>query len=213
MRRQPRQARSQERVNQILAVAEQMFITEGYNATTTNAIAARAKVPIGSLYQFFPDKAAIVQALALRYMEQLHLSFAELDPASVSQMPLSDYVDMLIDTTDRFFTDYPGYHAIFMQVQGTIPELTEIENAADAQSIQDLAVSLAQRNSELSPVDCEAIAFVLVKTIGTLLWLSLSQENHFRQRLVTETKRFTLNYLQSYFRSSTISPNNSTEAG
>ncbi len=199
MRRQPRQARSQERVNQILDVAEQMFITEGYAAATTNAIAARAKVPIGSLYQFFPDKGAIVKALAMRYTEQLHQRFAELDSIDLNNLPLSIYVDRLIDVTDQFFTDRPGYHAIFMQVQGTIPELEEIENAADTQLIEDFATSLSLYYSDLQPADYEAIAFVLVKAIGTLLWLSLSQEKSFRQRLVAETKRFTLNYLQSYF--------------
>jgi AcrR family transcriptional regulator len=199
MRRQPRQVRSQERVNQILDVAEQMFIAEGYSATTTNAIAIRAKVPIGSLYQFFPDKGAILQALAIRYAEQLHQRFAEVDPADITNLPLAAYVDRIIDTTDQFFTDYPGYHAIFMQVQGTIPELEEIENVADAQLIQDLATSLSQYYSDLDPADYEAIAFVLVKAIGTLLWLSLSQERSFRQRLVAETKRLMLSYLQSYF--------------
>jgi AcrR family transcriptional regulator len=199
MRSIPRQARSQERVSQILAVAEQMFITEGYNATTTNAIAARAKVSIGSLYQFFPDKAAIVQALALRYIEELHFRFAELDPNHIDRLSLAAYVELLIDTTAQFFTDRPGYHAIFMQVQGTIPGLAEIEAAADARLIQDLSISLAQRNLVLTPIDREAISFVLVKAIGTLLWLSLSQEEHLRQKIVTETKRFTLTYLQSYF--------------
>jgi AcrR family transcriptional regulator len=199
MRRQPSQARSQARVSQILDVAEQMFITEGYAATTTNAIAANAKVPIGSLYQFFPDKAAIVKALALRYTEQLHRRFAELDAIELNALPLSIYVDRLIDVTDRFFTDYPGYHAIFMQVQGTISELEELENAADVQLIQSFATSLSQYYSDLQPADYEAIAFVLVKAIGTLIWLSLSQEQDFRQRLVAETKRFTFNYLQSYF--------------
>lgn len=62
MRRQPRQARSQERVNRILDVVEALFISEGYTATTTSAISKRAKVAIGSLYQFFPDKAATVKA-------------------------------------------------------------------------------------------------------------------------------------------------------
>jgi AcrR family transcriptional regulator len=199
MRRQPRQARSQERVSQILDVAEQMFIAEGYNATTTNAIATRAKVPIGSLYQFFPDKGAMVKALAMRYAEQLHQRFVELDTTDIINLPLSTYVDRIIDTTDQFFTDYPGYHAIFMQVQGTIPELAEIENAADAQLIQNFAKSLSQYYSDLDTVDYEAIAFVLVKAIGTLLWLSLGQEKSFRQRLVIETKRFTLSYLQSHF--------------
>jgi AcrR family transcriptional regulator len=199
MRSVPRQARSQERVDRILAVAEQMFITEGYNTTTTNAIAAQAKVPIGSLYQFFPDKAAIVRALALRYMEELHLRFINLEPNTVNSLSLKAYVDLLIDTTAQFFTDRPGYHAIFMQVQGTIPELAEIEDAADAQLIQDLSISLAQRDPALSEIDRQAIAFVLVKAIGTLLWLSLSQEQNLRQKIVTETKRFALHYLQSYF--------------
>jgi AcrR family transcriptional regulator len=202
MRRQPRQARSQERVSQILDVAEQMFIAEGYATATTNAIATRAKVPIGSLYQFFPDKAAIVQALAVRYAEQLHDRFAALDSDELSTLPLSDYVNQIIDVTDRFFTDYPGYYAIFMQVQGAIPELAEIESVADAQLIQNLATSLSQYDADLQANDYEAIAFVLVKAIGTLLWLSLGQEKDFRQRLVLETKRFTLTYLQSYFPSS-----------
>jgi hypothetical protein len=140
-----------------------------------------------------------VKALAMRYAEQLHQRFVELDTTDIINLPLSTYVDRIIDTTDQFFTDYPGYHAIFMQVQGTIPELAEIENAADAQLIQDFATSLSQYYSDLDTVDYEAIAFVLVKAIGTLLWLSLGQEKSFRQRLVVETKRFTLSYLQSHF--------------
>lgn len=199
MRRQPRQARSQERVSQILDVAEQMFITEGYNATTTNAIASRAKVPIGSLYQFFPDKGAIVQALAIRYVDLLHQRFNALHTAETSDLPLSDYVERVINATEQFFNDYPGYHAIFMQVQGTIPELEAIESTADSQLIQDWAVILSQSYPGLEPADYEAIAFLLVKAIGTLLWLSLSQEKSFRQRLVAETKRLMLSYLQSYF--------------
>jgi AcrR family transcriptional regulator len=61
-----------------------MFVAEGYSATTTNAIAARAQVPIGSLYQFFPDKAAILKALAIQHGEQLHQHLAiSLNPAVV----------------------------------------------------------------------------------------------------------------------------------
>ena len=199
MRRKPRQARSQQRVNRILDVAEDLFASQGYDATTTNAIAARAEVPIGSLYQFFPDKTAILQALALRYAEKLHQEVAVLDDGELATLSLSDYVNQLIDTTDRFFTENPSYHAIFMEVQGTIRELEEIDEVTDAKLIQELAISLAKRDARLDPADYEAIAFVLVKAIGTLLWLSLSQEKTFRQRLVTETKRLTLKYLQSYF--------------
>jgi len=199
MRRKPRQARSQERVNRILDVAEELFASQGYGATTTNAIAAQAQVPIGSLYQFFPDKTAILQALALSYAEKLHQKLVFIDKAETVTLPLTDYVNQLIDTTDRFFTDNPSYYAIFMEVQGTIRELEEIDEATDTKLIQDLASSLANRDARLEPGDYEAIAFVLVKAIGTLLWLSLGQEPLYRQRLVAETKRLTLHYLQSYF--------------
>lgn len=198
MRRKPRQARSQERVNRILDAAEGLFASHGYAATTTNAIAAQAQVPIGSLYQFFPDKAAILQALALRYAELLHQELVLMTENEAVALPLGDYVNQLIDTTVRFFTDNPSYYAIFMEVQGTVRELEEIDEATDAKLIQDLASSLASRDPSLDPGDCEVIAFVLVKAIGTLLWLSLSQEPQYQKRLIAETKRMTLSYLKSY---------------
>jgi AcrR family transcriptional regulator len=203
MRRKPRQARSQERVNRILAVAEDLFASQGYTATTTNAIAAQAQVSIGSLYQFFPDKNAILQALALRYAEMLHQALAVIDEAETPKLLLVDYVNQLIDVTDRFFVEHPSYYAIFMEVQGTVPELKEIDEAADAILIQDLATSLARRDTRLESTDYEAIAFVLVKAIGTLLWLSLGQEKKFR---------LTLNYLQSYFPSELNPPNKTNSA-
>ena len=199
MRRQPRQARSQERVNQILDAAEQMFINEGYDATTTNAIATRAHVPIGSLYQFFPDKAAILQALGMRYIELLHQQITVLHTSETAKLPLSTYVDRVIDTTDQFFRAYPGYYAIFMQVQGKMPELEAMETAADAQYIEDFSAFLSQYRPGLDTADYEAIAFILVEVIGTLLWLAQAQDTTFRQRLVAETKRLMLSYLQTYF--------------
>lgn len=210
MRRKPRQARSQERVNRILDVAEDLFARQGYAATTTHAIADQAQVPIGSLYQFFLDKTAILQALALRYAEKLHQELTAVDQAELVTLSLSDYVNQLIDTTNRFFAENPSYYAIFMEVQGTIPKLEEIDEATDAQLIQDLASSLARRDVGLETGDYEAIAFVLVKAIGTLLWLSLSQEATFRERLVVETKRLTLQYLQSYFPSNPMPAQDST---
>ncbi|MFO0213631.1 MAG: TetR/AcrR family transcriptional regulator, partial [Pseudanabaena sp.] len=109
MRRKPQQARSQERVNRILDVAEHLFASQGYAATTTNAIATHAEVPIGSLYQFFPDKAAILKAMALRYAEKLHQELAVVDEAELAALSLADYVNHLIDTTDHFFSKNPTY--------------------------------------------------------------------------------------------------------
>ena len=68
----------------------------------------------------------------------------------------------------------------------------------DSHFINNWAVELGQRAPRLPLEDRETIAFVLVKTIGTILWLSLSQPPIVRKRLIAETKRFTLSYLQSY---------------
>ena len=193
----PNKPAVRKRVNRILDVAEQMFIEEGYEVTTTNAIAARAEVPIGTLYQFFADKDAILYALVERYVALLKQKFEAHDAEGTAQLP--EYVAQIVDAIDQFFTDYPGYHAIFMQAQGTVAELEAWDNAADAQFIQDWALELAQRDDSLTREDCEAIAFILVKTMGTILWASQSQKPEFRKRLVEETKRFTLSYLQRYF--------------
>jgi AcrR family transcriptional regulator len=203
MRRQPRQARSQERVDRILDIAEQLFISVGYNATTTNAIAVGAKVSIGSLYQFFPDKAAIVYGLATRYNQQLRQLLIELDPIGRESFSLTEYIEQVIDTVDRFFVDYPGYYAIFMSLQSSMPELEAIDTAADVQLIEELAIILSLRCSGLEQEVYRSIAFVLMKTIGTLLWTTQSQDELFRQQLVKETKRLIHSYLESYFPKST----------
>lgn len=214
LRRKPSQARSQERVERILAEAEVLFTTKGYAGTTTNAIAVQAKVPIGSFYQFFPDKAAILQAIAIRYIGRLqqHLKTI-LDTSEVAALSLSEYVERLIDAADQFFTENPSYHAIFMDAQSMVSELNEIDRAGDMALIEDLSIAFAQRNPALTQEDCSIAAFVAIKVIGNLLWLSLDQEQTLRQRLVLETKRLALSYLQNYFPINDNSLNNSVGLG
>lgn len=198
MLRQPKQARSRERVMKILDVADEMFITEGCNAVTTNAIAAKAEVPIGSLYQFFPDKAAIVQALAARYTALHSQKILAMGP-EVELLPFSDVLALVVDTNDQFFADYPGYQAIYMQMQETVPELAAIEEAADVEIIDATAEFLAQRFPGLDADHYQVISMVIVKSIGTFLWLSRSQPPDCRQRLLDETKRLVQSYALSYW--------------
>src|ERR1700754_3103109 len=69
LRRVPVQGRSVARVQRMLDACAEIVDEVGYEGLTTTLLAERAEVAIGSVYQFFPDKRAIVQALTLRNME------------------------------------------------------------------------------------------------------------------------------------------------
>jgi AcrR family transcriptional regulator len=69
-RKQPLQSRSRETVHAILRAAAQVFSARGYAATTTNHIAARAGVSIGSLYEYFPSKDALLVALLEEHLAE-----------------------------------------------------------------------------------------------------------------------------------------------
>src|SRR5688572_2916691 len=68
-RRQPVQARSQARVERILAAATALVEDDGVDAATTRAIAARAGVPVATLYQFFADRDAVLDEVLRRALE------------------------------------------------------------------------------------------------------------------------------------------------
>lgn len=81
---------------------------------------------------------------------------------------VAEYVEQLIDTVEQFFADYPGYYAIFMPLQGSMPELEVIDAAADAQLMQDLAMFLSVRYPNLELEVYKAIT----RTAFTALMLS-----------------------------------------
>jgi AcrR family transcriptional regulator len=198
MRRQPKQTRSQERVYHILNVAEQLFIELGYNQTTTRAIASRAEVPVGSLYQFFPDKEAIVKALANRYFEQEYHLFVQLH-AELAEAPIVVYVNRMIDAFDQFATNHPGYRAVLEQLIDlmTVADIDSLDEY-DQLILKELAHFLERRNPSLDTARCELIATTVMKAANELLWLSLTRDRTFREQLVAETKTLIAAYLQTY---------------
>lgn len=198
MQRKPQQNRSQERVNQILDVAEQLLIEGGHKTTTTRAIAARAQIPIGSLYQFFPDKEAIFKALAMRYNQQMYEMVKVLHTQAAVTMPLSMYVDRAVDTFDQFFVEHPGYQAIFIQSQDLLPVLEEVDAGFASQLIEESAAFLAQRAPSTDLAKHKLAALLIVEGAGQLLWMSLGRYQALREQLLPEIKALVLAYLQQH---------------
>ncbi|HEY9637735.1 MAG TPA: TetR/AcrR family transcriptional regulator [Coleofasciculaceae cyanobacterium] len=198
MRRKPQQARSIERVNHILKIADQVFALRGFEAATTIEIAARAKMSVGSLYRFFPDKAAILKALAGSYLEQLQQAIAKLHSPEAVHLPLSVYVDRANDAFNQFFIEHPGFRSVFVHSHGASSEVLAMQADVDRQIAKHLATFYALRAPNLEPEQCELIALVTVAMVSKLHVLSLTRDEAFREQVMAEVRKSLLAYLQLY---------------
>lgn len=99
-RKQPRQRRSAETVDRILEAAARIFDERGYRATTTNHVAEAAGVSIGSLYQYFPNKDALLVALAEHHIDEVAAQFGDRLARLRTDVPdLPDTVRALLELT------------------------------------------------------------------------------------------------------------------
>lgn len=110
-RRIPCQERGERRVAELIEAAESVIAETGYESATMSAIAECAGAPIGSLYQFFPCKAAITQALRAAYGKQFEETYAAL-AEEAKALTLKQFVGRLIDSTARFVDTHPAFLAL-----------------------------------------------------------------------------------------------------
>lgn len=108
-----RQARGERRIEQLLRAAAEVFAEVGYEAATTNAIAARAGTSPGTLYQFFPNKLAMAEALAGQYVERLKASHAIAMSPDLIKLPLRELLDKVVDTIVAANVNNPGFKSLF----------------------------------------------------------------------------------------------------
>ncbi|MEV6770141.1 TetR/AcrR family transcriptional regulator [Nocardia sp. NPDC051030] len=103
-RREPTQARSRERVERILSAAMKLVTEGGIAAATTRAIAAEADVPVATLYQFFPNREAVLHELIVRIMDQLD--------SELPRMFEDVHADTIESAVDQILVRHRGfYHA------------------------------------------------------------------------------------------------------
>ena len=110
-RKVPQQQRGERRVAELLEAAEAVIAQIGYEAATMSAIAGRARAAIGSLYQFFPNKACITQALRTEYAKQFDSLYAPL-ATQARTMSCQALVSHLINLTVRFVDTHPALPAL-----------------------------------------------------------------------------------------------------
>lgn len=186
LRNVPSQQRSRVRLRRVLDAADEVLEQDGPAAFTTTRIARAAGVPVGSVYRYFPDKQAIVEALALSYwsdFEDLIAGVAETD----EREPLADPVGAVIDALAAAFRARPGFLALWFG--GLLTE--EVRNAtrptrtAVARSV---ARFLGVRWPAASSEELARVAQMVVLAGDQLMREAFRVDPQGNQELMDETK-------------------------
>ena len=137
-RRRPKQARSRVTVDAILEAAAEVLAEEGPEGATTNRIAERAGVSIGTLYQYFANKKALYQALGDRFAEGMRRSVLDLAPIIAEGNNLRTVLQRSLDTLLGGVMADPVLHGM-LHVTALPPRDFEVIDAFE----RELAVSVA----------------------------------------------------------------------
>ncbi|MDA2806748.1 TetR/AcrR family transcriptional regulator [Nocardiopsis suaedae] len=173
-RRSPRQQRSRQTVAWILEAAAQLFREHGYLATTTNKVAERAGVSIGSLYQYFSDKDDLLAALAEEHMERTAREVEDaLAACAREEAPLPRLVGALAEAAARAHMHDPGIHPLLIDQALHRPDLVDGLRALEGRIAASLAAEL--RRVHGGGPDPATAALLAVQGInaqvhGALLW-------------------------------------------
>ncbi|HEY1522642.1 MAG TPA: TetR/AcrR family transcriptional regulator [Solirubrobacteraceae bacterium] len=112
LRNAPLQARSRARLGRVLDAAEEVLERDGADGFSTTAVARMAGVSVGSVYRFFPDKQAIVEALAVRYWSDFADLVAGVAEADAHE-PVADPASAVLGVLAAGFRARPGFLALW----------------------------------------------------------------------------------------------------
>lgn len=194
VRKEPTQQRSKERVERMLAAAMELIALRGSDAMKMGEVAERAGVSIGSLYQFFPDKSAIIRALAERHTAEGRACIDEaLGQIGTRDDLLTAFAD-LVDAYYNVFLASPVARDVWSGMQADA-ELREIELAYSRDNAAALIAAIHRVTPSSDPDRLAAIAFLIWQLGEATMRLAVSVPRDEGDLLVETYKRMALREL------------------
>jgi AcrR family transcriptional regulator len=196
-RRRPSQERSRGRVERILDATAVLLGDTPVDKITTAAIAEEAGVPIGSVYQYFPNKLAVLAELARRVMEQVDLKTATLIAEDFGVLPWDQAIDRAIDATIQGYAEQPGYLQLLLSIRPT-PEFRLITDESNERVAAMLARHPALR--AVIPADrIELVTRAAIQAANALQdWALSADDPDLTDRIIREMKTLLKGYLGVY---------------
>ena len=204
-RKKPVQKRSQVTVDAIVEAAARIFVREGYPSATTNRIAELAGVSVGSLYEYFPNKASLLAALLARQVENM-MSVMRLRLAEVEGGPLGEIVVTIARAVIEAHYQNVELNRLLIAGMPRVAHWRHIEQVSFSLAEQ-IRASLAHLIAD--PVRLEHAAFTAETVVESLLHRTILFAHRLPgYRLEEEISSVLMGYLEPL-----VAPRNRKEAG
>jgi AcrR family transcriptional regulator len=174
-RRRPRQARAQATVDAIVQATARVLVEDGYDRASTNRIAHAAGVSIGSLYQYFPSKEALVAALVETHVERMmEVVTSKLDDRTAPS-DLSHSAETLVNALIAAYRIDPKLHHVLCQEVPKIGDLRRIYEFE--QSLAEVIRShLHSLRHQIRHQNIDRAVFLLINAIPSVIRASIEND-------------------------------------
>ncbi|MBB3389174.1 AcrR family transcriptional regulator [Rhizobium sp. BK275] len=187
LRRKPKQERSIQRLDLILNAAATIIAEKGVSAMRMTELAAAAKVPIGSVYQYFPEKAAIVKALFDRHAQAIQQKTAEMFADVRSFDEALDLISTMIDWYYAEYRNDAAYLGVWMGTE-TDQDLLRLNIEHSGQIAAIFQEAVRRLSPELCDEQMKARTYLFSHLIGAAIRLAVLSEDGFGERILEEWK-------------------------
>jgi AcrR family transcriptional regulator len=198
-RKHASQKRSRATVDALIEATARILVREGFDGASTNHIAEKAGVSVGSLYQYFPCKEALVAAVMERHSDELR-QVVRAAAAEAAALPMEQAVRKLVSAAIKAHRVDPKLHRVLAE---QIPRAGRLENieAFNRENYALFKAYLEAHRDEFRAVDLGIAAFVCVTSIEALTHTAvLHHSEDFADEafaaLVDEATRLVVRYLQ-----------------
>ncbi|QQO22200.1 TetR family transcriptional regulator [Bradyrhizobium diazoefficiens] len=198
-RKNASQARSRATVDALVEATARILAREGFEKASTNRIAEIAGVSVGSLYQYFPSKEALVAAVIDRHNEEI-MTIVRAAFVEVADMPIETAVRKLVTVAIEAHRINPNLHRVLAEQIPRSGRLAEVE-AFNHEVHALVRAYLESRRKEMRKIDPALAAFICVSAIEAVAHNTvLNQAEMLSEKtvrtLVDETTRMVVGYLR-----------------
>lgn len=192
------QERSRATVDALVEATARILVREGFEKTSTNRIAEIAGVSVGSLYQYFPSKEALVAAVIERHNQEI-MGLVRATLTEISDMPIEKAVRRLVTVAIEAHRIKPELHRVLAE---QIPRAGKLDVEASNREVHTLARAYFDgHREEMRKIDLDVATFICVSTIeaiahNTVLNQAEMLSDKMVRTLVDETTRMVVGFLR-----------------